>query len=163
MTSPIAALNPKEMEKGFAAWVSSIAKLTAGEVVSIDGKALRGTRESGKRALVHVVSAWGEGNGLVLRQCKIDKKSNEITAILELLNALELTGTVVTIDAMGYQREIASGIVSKKADYVLAVKDNQGLLAEQVRDSFLLLESDAVPKKSTAAMGVGAAQMLGYR
>ena len=140
----IAALDPEEMEKGFVDWVSSIAKLTAGEVVAIDGKTLCGTRETGKKKLVHMVSAWAEGNGLVLGQRKVDEKSNEITAIPKLLNALELTGTVVTIDAMGCQREIAKQIIAKKADYVLAVKDNQGLLAEQVRDSFLLLNADAV-------------------
>jgi hypothetical protein len=104
------ALDPEEMEKGFVAWVSSIAKLTAGEVVAIDGKALCGTRESGKKTLVHMVSAWAEGNGVVLGQRKVDEKSNEITAIPRLLDALELAGTVVTIDAMGCQREIASRI-----------------------------------------------------
>src|ERR1035441_281394 len=148
-----AALDPEEMEKGFVAWVSSIAKLTSGEVVAIDGKALCGTRESGKKTLVHMVSAWAEGNGLVLAQRKVDEKSNEITAIPKLLNALELTGTVVTIDAMGCQRDIAKRIVEKKADYVLAVKDNQGLLAEQVRDSFLLLESDAVAEEIDCGHG----------
>ena len=148
-----AALDPEEMEKGFVAWVSSIAKLTAGEVVAIDGKALRGTRESGKKTLVHMVSAWAEGNGLVLAQRKVDEKSNEITAIPKLLAALELAGTVVTIDAMGCQRSIAAKIVEKKADYVLAVKDNQGLLAEQVRDSFLLLASDAVAEEIDCGHG----------
>jgi predicted transposase YbfD/YdcC len=139
------------MEKGFVDWVSSIAKLTAGEVVAIDGKTLRGTREAGKKKLVHMVSAWAEGNGLVLGQRKVDEKSNEITAIPKLLNALELAGAVVTIDAMGCQREIAKLIVEKKADYVLAVKDNQGLLAEQVRDSFLLLDADAVAEEVDCA------------
>jgi predicted transposase YbfD/YdcC len=148
-----AALDPEAMEKGFADWVSSIAKLTAGEVVAIDGKTLCGTRETGKKALVHMVSAWAESNGLVLGQRKVDEKSNEITAIPKLLEALELAGTVVTIDAMGCQREIASGIIAKKADYVLAVKDNQGLLAEQVRDSFLLLESDAVAEEIDCGHG----------
>jgi predicted transposase YbfD/YdcC len=142
-----AELDPEQMEKGFADWVSSIAKLTAGEVIAIDGKALCSTRESGKKQLVHMVSAWAESNGLVLGQRKVDEKSNEITAIPKLLGALELTGTVVTIDAMGWQREIARHIIAKKADYVLAVKDNQGLLAEQVRDSFLLLNSDAVAEQ----------------
>ncbi len=162
-----AALDPEEMERGFVAWVSSIAKLTAGEVVAIDGKTgvpsdrsssvgwktLCGMREAGKKALVHMVSAWAEGNGLVLAQRKVDEKSNEITAIPKLLNALELTGTVVTIDAMGCQRDIAKRIIEKKADYVLAVKDNQGLLAEQVRDSFLLLESDAVAEEIDCGHG----------
>ncbi len=148
-----AALDPEEMEKGFVAWVSSIARLTAGEVVAIDGKALRGTRETGKKTLVHMVSAWAESNGLVLGQRKVEEKSNEITAIPKLLDALELAGTVVTIDAMGCQREIASRIVEKQADCVLAVKDNQGLLAEQVKDSFLLLESDAVAEEIDCGHG----------
>ncbi len=103
-----ATLDPEEMEKGFLDWVSSIARLTAGEVVAIDGKTLCGTRETGKKKLVHMVSAWAEGNGLVLGQRKVDEKSNEITAIPKLLDALELAGTVMTIDAMGCQREIAS-------------------------------------------------------
>jgi predicted transposase YbfD/YdcC len=148
-----AALDPEEMERGFAAWVSSIAKLTAGEVVAIDGKTLCGTRETGKKQLVHLVSAWASANNLVLGQRKVDEKSNEITAIPKLLDALELAGTVVTIDAMGCQREIASRIVEKKADYVLAVKDNQGLLAEQVRESFLLLPSDAVAEEIDCGHG----------
>ncbi len=148
-----AALDPEELERGFAAWVSSIAKLTAGEVVAIDGKALCGTRETGKKTLIHMVSVWAESNGLVLAQRKVDEKSNEITAIPKLLNALELTGAVVTIDAMGCQREIASRIIEKEADYVLAVKGNQGLLAEQVRDSFLLLDSGAVAEEIDCGHG----------
>lgn len=148
-----AALDPAEMEKGLAAWVLLIARLTAGEIVAVDGKTLCRTRETGKKQLVHMVSAWAEGNGLVLGQRKVDEKSNEITAIPKLLNALELAGTVVTIDAMGYQREIAGLIVEKKADYVLAVKENQGLLAEQVRDSFLLLESASVAEQIDCGHG----------
>ena len=147
------ALDPEEMERGFAAWVSSITKLTAGEVVAIDGKTLCGTRETGKKQLVHLVSAWASVNNLVLGQRKVDEKSNEITAIPKLLEALELAGTVVTIDAMGCQREIASRIIEKKADYVLAVKDNQGLLAEQVRDSFLLLPCEAVAEEIDCGHG----------
>jgi predicted transposase YbfD/YdcC len=147
------ALDPEEMEGGFVAWVSSIAKLTAGEVIAIDGKTLCGTRETGKKALVHMVSAWAEQNGLVPGQRKVDDKSNEITAIPKLLDALELAGTVVTIDAMGCQREIAARIVARKADYVLAVKANQGLLAEQLRDSFLLLNSDAAGEEIDCGHG----------
>jgi predicted transposase YbfD/YdcC len=147
-----AALDPEEMERGFAGWVSSIARLTAGEVVAIDGKALCGTREGGKK-IVHMVSAWAEGNGLVLGQRKVDEKSNEITAIPKLLNALELAGTVVTIDAMGCQREIASRIVEKRADYVLAVKENQGNLLAEVKDSFALLGADAAMEEVDCGHG----------
>ena len=140
----ISALDPAELENGFVAWVSSIAKLTAGEVVAIDGKALRGTREAGKATLVHMVSAWASANNLVLAQRKVDAKSNEITAIPKLLAALELSGTVVTIDAMGCQRAIAEKIVDKNADYILAVKENQGHLLEEIQDSFQMLDADAV-------------------
>ena len=148
-----AALDPEEMEKGFVAWVSSIAKLTAGEVVAIDGKTLCGTRESGKTTLVHMVSAWAESNGLVLGQRKVDHKSNEITAIPKLLDALELAGTVVTIDAMGCQREIARRIIEKKADYVLAVKENQPSLLADIKDSFQMLAADAVDEEIDCGHG----------
>jgi predicted transposase YbfD/YdcC len=135
------------------AWVSSIAKLTAGEVVAIDGKALCGTREAGNKALVHMVSAWASANDLVLAQRKVDDKSNEITAIPKLLAALELSGTVVTIDAMGCQRAIAEKIVAKKADYILAVKENQGHLLEEIKDSFQMLAADAVEEEIDCAHG----------
>jgi predicted transposase YbfD/YdcC len=148
-----AALAPEELEEGFVAWVSSIARLTAGEVVAIDGKALCGTRQAGKKQLVHMVSAWAESNGLVLGQRKVDDKSNEITAIPKLLGALELTGSVVTIDAMGCQRSIASQIVTKQADYVLAVKENQGCLREEIVDSFRLLEAESVAEEIDCGHG----------
>jgi predicted transposase YbfD/YdcC len=141
------ALDPEELEKGFVAWVASIAKLTTGEVVAIDGKALRGTQESGKKAIVHMVSAWANTNCLVLGQRRVEEKSNEITAIPKLLDALELSGTVVTIDAMGCQRAIAEKIVAKKADYILAVKENQGHLLEEIKDSFQMLVADAVAEE----------------
>jgi predicted transposase YbfD/YdcC len=149
----ISGLDPAELENGFVAWVSSIAKLTAGEVVAIDGKALCGTREAGNKALVHMVSAWASANSLVLAQRKVDDKSNEITAIPKLLAALELSGTVVTIDAMGCQRAIAEKIVAKKADYILAVKENQGHLLEEIKDSFQMLTADAVEEEIDCAHG----------
>jgi len=127
------ALDPEEMERGFAAWVSSIAKLTAGEVVAIDGKTSR--RSGGVDATeLHLVSAFAAGAGMVLGQRAADEKSNEIKAIPELLSTLALTGCVVTIDAMGTQTAIASAIVERNADYVLAVKDNQPRLAESIED-----------------------------
>ena len=148
-----AALDPEEMERGFVAWVSSIAKLTAGEVVAIDGKTLCGACEAGKKKLVHMVSAWAEGNGLVLGQRKVDEKSNEITAIPKLLAALELVGAVVTIDAMGCQRAIAEKIIDKKADYILAVKENQQLLLADIKDSFQMLAADAVDQQVDCGHG----------
>jgi len=104
--------------------------------MAIDGKALCGTREAGRATLVHMVSAWASANNLVLAQRKVDDKSNEITAIPKLLAALELGGTVVTVDAMGCQRSIAEKIISKKADYILAVKENQGNFWPRSRTHF---------------------------
>jgi predicted transposase YbfD/YdcC len=152
------ALDPEELEKGFVAWVSSIAKLTAGEVVAIDGKTLRGAQEpskkgADKKAIVHMVSAWANTNCLVLAQRRVDEKSNEITAIPKLLDALELSGTVVTIDAMGCQRAIAEKIVTKSADYILAVKENQGHLLEEIKDSFQMLAADAIDEQIDCGHG----------
>jgi len=149
----ISALDPAEFEKGFCAWASSIAKLTAGEFVAIDGKALCGTRERGKATLVPMVSAWASANNLVLAQRRVDETSNEITAIPKLLEALALSGTVVTLDAMGYQKSIAEKIVARQADYILAVKENQGHLLEQIRDSFRMLEADAVAEEIDCERG----------
>ena len=111
-------LDPAELEKHFLDWVSAIARQTQGEVVAIDGKSLRGTAGSEGKPIVHMVSAWASANNLVLGQRKTEAKSNEITAIPELLRVLELTGTTVTIDAMGCQKQIARQIIEQKGDYV---------------------------------------------
>ena len=118
-------------------WVRSVSRLTQGQVIALDGKTLRRShnRNSGKAA-IHLVSAWATENSLVLGQTKVDAKSNEITAIPELLNLLDVSGCIVTIDAMGCQKKIAQRIVSREADYVLAVKENQGRLLEDVKDLF---------------------------
>jgi hypothetical protein len=121
--------------------------------VAIDGKALCGTREAGKKTLVHMVSAWASANNLVLAQRKVDDKSNEITAIPKLLDALELSGTVVTIDAMGCQRSITEKIAAQRADYILAVKENQGHLLAEIKDSFQMLPTDAVSEQIDCGHG----------
>jgi predicted transposase YbfD/YdcC len=121
-----AVLNPKALEAVFRAWMNAVAKVTAGEVVAIDGKTLRRSfRNAGSGVFVHMVSAWATRNRVVLGQIKTDDKSNEITAIPELLGLLSLKGCIVTIDAMGCQKDIATAIVAAGADYCLAVKDNQ--------------------------------------
>ena len=148
-----AALAPEELEEGFAAWVGSIARLTAGEVVAIDGKTLRGTRTAAGKAIVHMVSAWANSNNLVLGQRKVDDKSNEITAIPKLLKALELSGAVVTIDAIGCQKSIAGQIVDQGADYVLAVKENQPHLLADIKDSFRMLAADSVAEEIDCGHG----------
>jgi hypothetical protein len=127
-------------------WVASIAKLTAGEVVAIDGKTLCGMCQTGKKNLVHMVSAWARQQPRS-RPVRGGEKSNEITAIPKLLDALELSGTVVTIDAMGCQRAIAEKIIDRKADYILAVKENQKLLLDDIRDSSQMLATDAVAEE----------------
>ena len=124
-------IDPAEFERCFLNWIGAIAQKTDGEIVSIDGKTACGSRDAKSKAL-HLVSAWGSVNQLVLGQVKTDEKSNEITAIPTLLELLELKGCIVTIDAMGTQKDIAEKIVAKEADYVLALKGNQTLLHEDV-------------------------------
>src|SRR5215472_12980330 len=109
-----------------------------GDLVHLDGKALRNTRHrSAQLGALHVVSAWASATGLTLGQVAVDAKSNEITAIPELLELLDLKGCVVTIDAAGCQKEIAAQIVAQEAAYVLALKDNQPTLRAQAADYFL--------------------------
>jgi len=135
-----AALEPKEFESRFISWVQSINKQFEGEVVGVDGKTMRGSKGKDCKSAVHIVSAWASENETVLGQLKVDEKSNEITAIPELLDALLLKGCVVTIDAMGCQKKIAKKILDKEADYVLAVKDNQKELHQNIKDSFRFLK-----------------------
>jgi len=124
------ALDPEEFEQAFLSWIKDISELTAGDVISIDGKTICGSRDGKSKRAVHIISAWSRSNQLSLGQIKVDEKSNEITAIPKLLNVLVLKGCLVTIDAMGCQREIATQIIDKGADYLLAVKGNQGCLEE---------------------------------
>jgi predicted transposase YbfD/YdcC len=118
-------------------WVNSVSQLTQGEVIALDGQTLRRShdRPAGKAAL-HMVSAWASENFLVLGQVKVGEKSNEITAIPELLNLLDVSGCIVTIDAMGCPKKLARQIVGQEADYVLSVKESQGKLREDVADLF---------------------------
>lgn len=142
-----AALDSKELGQCFLSWTQSVTKLTAGEVVSIDGKALRGSRDQGKKSIVHMVSAWAGINNIVLGQQKVDSKSNEITAIPPLLAVLVLKGCIVTIDAMGCQKDIASAIVAKEAHYILAVKGNQGELHQHLQESFRFIQPSSVAQE----------------
>ncbi len=100
-------LNPQQFQQCFLNWIKAIKKITDGEVIAIDGKTLRHSYAQGaEQGAIHMVSAWATENRLALGQLKVDKKSNEITAIPELLKVLELSGCIVTIDAMGCQKEI---------------------------------------------------------
>jgi predicted transposase YbfD/YdcC len=129
-------LKPELIEACFMNWVRAIKQNTPREVIAIDGKTVRGTfnAESGKA--LHIVSAWATSNRLVFGQVKTDEKSNEIPAIPLLLDKIALEGSIVSIDAMGCQYEIADKIVKKKADYVFSLKGNQGNLHEDVVEYF---------------------------
>lgn len=132
-----AAIDAEAFSACFSSWVADLANLTSGEIIAIDGKTVRRSldKASGKAA-IHMVSAWAQQNSLVLGQVKVDDKSNEITAIPKLLKKLDLTGTVVTIDAMGCQTAIAKQIIEQKGDYVLSLKGNQGTLHDDVETWF---------------------------
>lgn len=126
-------LDPAEFQNCFVEWVRLVNEITSGQVVSIDGKQMRGSGDGvlGKRA-IYMVSAWAEENHLVLGQRKVDAKSNEITAIPELLKILSISGCIVTIDAIGTQTKIAQTIIERGADYLLCVKENQEYLYQDL-------------------------------
>lgn len=131
-------IDPKQFEKCFVEWMREVTQVKEGDVVAIDGKAMRGTadRRAGKKA-INIVSAWCSGDKLVLGQVRAGEKSNEIRAIPELLDMLFIKGAIVTIDAMGCQKEIATKIVKeKKADYVLSLKGNHEIIRGEVEEYF---------------------------
>ncbi|MCC8455811.1 ISAs1 family transposase, partial [Streptomyces rochei] len=126
-------INPEELNRCFLQWVETLVTKMGGEIIPIDGKTIRGSydRNQGKSAL-HIISAWSSEQRLVLGQMKVEDKSHEITAIPALLELLDITGSIITIDAMGTHTEIAKKIIDKKGDYVLALKANHPTLYNQV-------------------------------
>lgn len=133
----ISSIDNEQFERCFIEWVSELITITdVREIVNIDGKTIRGAKRNGKKSPIHMVSAWAHNNNLVLGQVKVNEKSNEITAIPKLLEVLSLENSIVTIDAMGCQAAIAEKIIEKQADYVLAVKNNQEQLFENIADEF---------------------------
>lgn len=130
-------INTKQFRDCFIKWMKSVSKKTDGDIIAIDGKTLRGSYDdNSEKAAIHMVSAWSTTNSFVLGQEKTSEKSNEITAIPELLNVLDIKGCIVSIDAMGCQTEIAKKIIKKEADYILALKGNQGNLFADVNYFF---------------------------
>lgn len=153
-------INPLQFEKCFIEWMRSCVELSAGSIVPIDGKRLRSSsgKHAPNKAAIHMVSAFSVANGLVLGQRKIDDKSNEITAIPQLLETLYLKGCIVTIDAMGCQKDIAEKIVEQGADYVLALKGNQGSLFEDVKlylDSIVSGQLKNIPHQTVETVEKG--------
>jgi predicted transposase YbfD/YdcC len=131
-----AAIDPEAFELCFRAWTAAVAGMIAG-VLAIDGKTLRGSFDAaGGKAAVHMVSAWAADNGVVFGQIAVNDRSNEITAIPALLEVLRIKGLIVTIDAMGCQKQIAGQVVGQQGDYVLAVKDNQPGLRRDIQEVF---------------------------
>lgn len=146
-------LDPDKFELIFTEWVRSISSRLDGEVINIDGKTIRGAKEHGNKSPVHMVSAWANTNNIVLGQLKVNEKSNEITAIPNLLNALFIENCIITIDAMGCQTEIAKTIIEEKADYILAVKGNQKTLEQNMEDSFQFIKTQDVSESVDAGHG----------
>lgn len=137
-----AALDPGQFQACFRTWMEAVATVLPAQVIALDGKTLRRSHDRGAgKAAIHMVSAWATANRLVLAQVKVATKSNEITALPAVLAQLALAGCIVTIDAMGCQREIAQQILDQGGTYVLALKGNQGTLCQEVVDSFTQAEA----------------------
>jgi predicted transposase YbfD/YdcC len=152
-------IDPKELERCFVAWVRELTEKISGEVVSIDGKTVCGSRKVDGSA-IHMVSAWANSAQLVLGQIKVSEKSNEITAIPTLLDLLDVEGCIVTIDAIGCQKDIADKVINKKADYVFSLKGNQSTLNDDVR---LYFENETVSgEKTTFDKGHGRIERRTY-
>lgn len=133
----ISSIDHEVFEEKFIAWTSELINISGQkEIISIDGKTVRGAKSRGKKSPIHIVSAWASQNSLVLGQVKTDEKSNEITAVPELLNSLTIENTIITADAMSCQKDIAKKIIEKEADYILAVKGNQKQLLQDVEEEF---------------------------
>lgn len=147
-------LDSAEFERCFVQWSKEIHLLTQGEVIAIDGKSACKSydTQSGKQA-IHLVSAFASRNSICLGQVKTADKSNEITAVPQLLDMICLKGCLVTIDAMGCQKKIAAHIIDEQADYVLALKANQEELLEEVKHAFKIFDAQSIDKQVDAAHG----------
>src|SRR5512134_1772869 len=136
-------LDAEQFQQCFIAWTRQLCAITGGQLVALDGKKLRRSQDRRhEREGIWMVSAWVSDNRLVLGQRQVEAKSNEITAIPELLTLLDLTGCIVTLDAMGTQTALAAQIVNADADYILSVKENQGTLYEDMQMLFEGFEAE---------------------
>lgn len=149
-----ASLNPKVFESLFLSWIKGLCKYHKG-IVAIDGKTVRGSRKQGNKSAIHMVSAFAAANGLVIGQVKTNQKSNEITAIPELINVLDIEDCIITIDAMGCQTKIAEVVIANGADYILAVKENQKELYVNIIDTFRFAETKKLKSHEDVDIGHG--------
>lgn len=143
-----AALNAEAFQTSFVRWVEDVFRVTQGQVIALDGKRVAGSYDKtiGKEA-IHLVNAWATQTGIALGQWKTADKSNEITAMPRLLRLLDVSGCIVTVDAMGAQQKIAQAIRDEKADYVLRVKDNQGNLHQDLQEWFAYVDTLQEPER----------------
>jgi predicted transposase YbfD/YdcC len=162
----LARLDPGAFGNCLLSWIQAVQEVTSDRVVAIDGKTLRGSADCERgRAAIHMVSAWATANKLSLGQVVVGEKTNEITAIPELLQLLDIAGALVTIDAMGCQKAIADQIREREADYVLAVKENPPTLHEQVEGAIaeaLEEDADAIEEDQTVEAGHGRQETRTY-
>ncbi len=159
----VGRLNPRQFEQWFLDWVNAVFVRTAGTVVAIDGKTLRRSYDrKSKQAALQMVSAWSTANRLVLGHVQVDSASNEIMAIPKLLDVLDVSGCIVTIDAIGWQQDIAAQIIDQGGDYVLAVKANQGSLFTEVHACFADIEADGMRFHETEEVGHGREETRWY-
>ena len=155
--------DPRQFEQCFLQWVNAVFARTTGKVVAIDGKTLRRRYDrKSKQAALQMVSAWATTNQLVLGQVAVDEHSNEITAIPQLLEVLDVQGCIVTIAALGCQQDIAAQIIDQGGDYVLAVKANQGRLWQEVHHCFTDIEADGLRCYETEEQGHGREETRWY-
>jgi predicted transposase YbfD/YdcC len=163
-----ASINSREFETCLLSWITALHEITSGQVIAIDGKTLRRSFDAASsKSAIHMVSAWATANQISLRQVIVDEKSNEIAAIPKLLDLLDISGAIVTIDAMGCQTEIVEKIVSKQADCCIAVKKNQPQLQAAIEQHFNeLVETDfadaKVRQRTTAEKGHGREEQRYY-
>jgi predicted transposase YbfD/YdcC len=153
----LSRISPQQFEASFVSWTKLVSEVCSGEIIAIDGKRLRRSYDSSSgKSAIHMVSAWAHDARMVLAQVKVGDKSNEITAIPELLEVLDIAGCIVTIDAMGCQTAIAQQIIAKEGDYLFGLKGNQGKTLEAVKEHFdthpILVESNS---KTTVDGGHG--------
>ena len=141
----VSSIREDKFEEVFIEWTDSLRDdKIKNDVISIDGKTVRRSKDTyHNKKPAHIVNVWSNANQLVLGQLKVDEKSNEITAIPKLLEILDIEGSIITIDAMGTQKEIAKKIIKEKADYILALKGNHSLLEEEVKSIFKVQEIDS--------------------